>query len=148
MFSILIVSHSKLADGFKESAKTIFGDIQNIESLGLFPTDDITNFNEKIIEKINKLDNDKGILIFTDLVSASPYTQSQIAISKLENKENISLIGNLNFQMLIEAINGQVLDYDLDKVVESVLEVSKQEIFEWKYEENKIDSLDDEDDDF
>ena len=148
MFSILIVSHSKLADGFKESAKTIFGDIQNIESLGLFPTDDITNFNEKIIEKINKLDNDKGILIFTDLVSASPYTQSQIAISKLKNKENISLIGNLNFQMLIEAINGEVLDYDLNKVVENVLEISKQEIFEWKYEENKIDSLDDEDDDF
>lgn len=148
MFSILIVSHSKLADGFKESAKTIFGDIQNIESLGLFPTDDITNFNEKIIEKINRLDNDKGVLIFTDLVSASPYTQSQIAISKLENKENISLIGNLNFQMLIEAINGQVLDYDLNKVVENVLEISKQEIFEWKYEENKIDSLDDEDDDF
>ena len=50
--------------------------------------------------------------------------------------------------MLIEAINGQVLDDDLDQVVKSVLEVSKQELSEWKYKENKNDSLDDEDDDF
>lgn len=148
MLSILIVTHSKLAEGFKASAETIFGEVNNVESLGLFPTDDITKFNEKIIEKIKSLENDKGVLILTDLVSASPYTQSQIAISKLEDKENISLIGNLNFQMLIEAINGQVLDYDLDQVVKSVLEVSKQELSEWKYKENKNDSLDDEDDDF
>lgn len=148
MLGLLIVSHGKLAEGFKNSAEIIFGEVNNVESLGLFPTDDITKFNEKIIEKIKTLENDKGILVLTDLVSASPYTQSQIAISKLENKENISLIGNLNFQMLIEAINGQVLDDDLDQVVESVLEVSKQELSEWKYEENKNDSLDDEDDDF
>ena len=52
MIGILIVSHGKLAQGFKSSAKIIFGQAENIDYLGLYPEDDINNFNEKIKEKI------------------------------------------------------------------------------------------------
>ena len=137
MIGILIVSHGKLAQGFKSSAEIIFGQ-----------EDDINNFNEKIKEKIINLDKGDGVIVFTDLISASPYTQSQIAISKLENNEKISLIGNLNFQMLIQAINGQVLEENIDQVVKNILEITKQEVLEWKYEKTQTENPDEEDDDF
>ena len=119
MIGILIVSHGKLAQGFRSSAEIIFGQAENIDYLGLYPEDDINNFNEKIKEKIINLDKGDGVIVFTDLISASPYTQSQIAISKLENNEKISLIGNLNFQMLIQAINGQVLEENINQVIKT-----------------------------
>lgn len=147
MIGILIVSHGKLAQAFKSSAEIIFGQAENIDYLGLYPEDDINNFNEKIKEKIINLDKGDGVIVFTDLISASPYTQSQIAISKLENNEKISLIGNLNFQMLIQAINGQVLEENIDQVVKNILEITKQEVLEWKYEKNQTENPD-EDDDF
>lgn len=147
MIGILIVSHGKLAKGFKSSAEIIFGQAENIDYLGLYPEDNINNFNEKIKEKIINLDKGDGVIVFTDLISASPYTQSQIAISKLENNEKISLIGNLNFQMLIQAINGQVLEENIDQVVKNILEITKQEVLEWKYENIQIENPD-EDDDF
>lgn len=148
MIGILIVSHGKLAQAFKSSAEIIFGQAENIDYLGLYPEDDINNFNEKIKEKIINLDKGDGVIVFTDLISASPYTQSQIAISKLENNEKISLIGNLNFQMLIQAINGQVLEENIDQVVKNILEITKQEVLEWKYEKTQIENPDEEDDDF
>lgn len=147
MIGILIASHGKLAQGFKSSAEIIFGQAENIDYLGLYPEDDINNFNEKIKEKIINLDKGDGVIVFTDLISASPYTQSQIAISKLENNEKVSLIGNLNFQMLIQAINGQVLEENIDQVVKNILEITKQEVLEWKYENIQIENPD-EDDDF
>lgn len=147
MIGILIVSHGKLAQEFKSSAEIIFGQAENIDYLGLYPEDYINNFNEKIKEKIINLDKGDGVIVFTDLISASPYTQSQIAISKLENNEKISLIGNLNFQMLIQAINGQVLEENIDQVVKNILEITKQEVLEWKYENIQIENPD-EDDDF
>ena len=147
MIGILIVSHGKLAQAFKSSAEIIFGQAENIDYLGLYPEDDINNFNEKIKEKIINLDKGDGVIVFTDLISASPYTHSQIAISKLENNEKISLIGNLNFQMLIQAINGQVLEENIDQVVKNILEITKQEVLEWKYEKIQIENPD-EDDDF
>lgn len=148
MIGILIVSHGKLAQAFKSSAEIIFGQAGNIDYLGLYPEDDINNFNEKIKEKIINLDKGDGVIVFTDLISASPYTQSQIAISKLENNEKISLIGNLNFQMLIQAINGQVLEENIDQVVKNILEITKQEVLEWKYEKTQTENPDEEDDDF
>ncbi|MDU5252332.1 PTS sugar transporter subunit IIA [Anaerococcus vaginalis] len=147
MIGILIVSHGKLAQAFKSSAEIIFGQAENIDYLGLYPEDDINNFNEKIKEKIINLDKGGGVIVFTDLISASPYTQSQIAISKLENNEKISLIGNLNFQMLIQAINGQVLEENIDQVVKNILEITKQEVLEWKYEKTQTENTDEEDDD-
>lgn len=106
-----------------------------------------THLSGQIKEKIINLDKGDGVIVFTDLISASPYTQSQIAISKLENNEKISLIGNLNFQMLIQAINGQVLEENIDQVVKNILEITKQEVLEWKYEKIQIENPD-EDDDF
>ena len=147
MIGILIVSHGKLAQAFKSSAEIIFGQAENIDYLGLYPEDDINNFNKKIKEKIINLDKGDGVIVFTDLISASPYTQSQIAISKLENNEKISLIGNLNFQMLIQAINGQVLEENIDQVVKNILEITKQEVLEWKYEKTQTENPDEEDDD-
>lgn len=147
MIGILIVSHGKLAQAFKSSAEIIFGQVENIDYIGLYPEDDINNFNEKIKEKIINLDKGDGVIVFTDLISASPYTQSQIAISKLENNEKISLIGNLNFQMLIQAINGQVLEENIDQVVKNILKITKQEVLEWKYEKTQTENPDEEDDD-
>ncbi len=49
--------------------------------------------------------------------------------------------------MLIQAINGQVLEENIDQVVKNILEITKQEVLEWRYENIQIENPD-EDDDF
>ena len=50
--------------------------------------------------------------------------------------------------MLIQAINGQVLEENIDQVVKNILEITKQEVLEWKYEKTQTENPDEEDDDF
>lgn len=131
MIKILIVTHGKLAEGFKDAVNTVFGQSENIEALGLYQGEDINNFHEKISRKIENIDGDDSLIIFTDIVSASPYTQSQIAIKNSNLDNEIRLIGNTSFPMLMEAINGQILDSDFDETVNKILDSASEKVDAW-----------------
>ncbi len=118
MLGIVIVAHGTLAQGFKSAANVIMGEVNNIETIGLSASQNIEELEFLITQSINKIYNDKGIIVLTDLIGASPYNQSMIAISKLplEKSKNIYLIGGINMSLLLEAIENQinennVLDY-------------------------------------
>lgn len=145
MLGIVIVTHGKLADGFKDAIETVLGQANNVESLGLYPGADINEFYKDVAEKIEKVQEGQGVIVFTDLVAASPYTQAQRAISTLENK-NVALFGNTSFTMLIEAVNAQLLETSLEETVDKIIETAANPLEVWTYQEPS--EVDDDDDDF
>ena len=102
MISILLLTHENFGAAMINSAKLIVGDLKQVEAFGLNRGDDIAYFSNTIKDKIKKLDDGDGVLIFADLFGASPYNATAIA-SKNTNS-HYRCIAGFNFPMLLEAI--------------------------------------------
>ena len=119
---ILIVTHGELAAGFKDAAEVIFGEVKGITTIGLHSGESVEAFGEKIYKTLASYGENESVLIFADLLSASPYNQSVLSVNKLaENRaENIRLIAGVNLPMVLEGINQQLLKSDLEDVVKEL----------------------------
>ena len=87
----------------------------------------------KITEAISKVNQGDGVIVLTDLISASPYNQSLIATSSLENtlKNDVYVIGGVNLPVLLEAINAQILNTPIHELASAAVEQGKQNIDLW-----------------
>lgn len=133
MIGIVIATHGSLSDGLKDAASVVIGSIENLETINLNLGDAVDKLGDKITEAIHKVDNGDGIIVMADLLSASPYNQTVLAISKLDDnlQKQIHLISGVNFPMVLETINHQLIGTNIDKAVQAVVEQGKQGIETW-----------------
>lgn len=137
MVGILIVAHGKMAEGLMDSLKLIMGKQEGYETLSLCHGDDINTFAQQIQENIRTLDKGEGVLVLTDLFSASPYNQTAMSFKKLEGHK-YRLISGVNLPMLIEAFNQRMLGASLDEIYKEAMDSGKQGIKEFFEELNQI----------
>ena len=144
---ILIVTHGELAAGFKDAAEVIFGEVKGITTIGLHSGESVEAFGEKIYETLAGYDENESVLIFADLLSASPYNQSVLSVNKLDAKraENVRLIAGASLPMVLEGINQQLLGSDLEAAVDELKNYTISDDYVWK---KSVVEEADEDDDF
>ncbi|CAM3446704.1 PTS system mannose-specific EIIAB component [Streptococcus pluranimalium] len=144
--NILITTHGTLAEGFKDALSVILGDPTDIVTIGLMAGESVSDFGSRVSESLNKFDNSKGTIIFTDLLSASPFNQSLLAIRGLSNEEaqNIFVVSGVSLPMILETVNHNLLESDLETVVKSLENFVSTEDAIWHI----TDSLNDDDDEF
>lgn len=144
---ILIVTHGELAAGFKDAAEVIFGEVKGITTIGLHSGESVEAFGEKIYEALTGYDENESVLIFADLLSASPYNQSVLSVNKLDAKraENVRLIAGASLPMVLEGINQQLLGSDLEAAVNELKNYTISDDYVWK---KSVVEEADEDDDF
>ena len=144
---ILIVTHGGLAAGFKDAAEVIFGEVKGITTIGLHSGESVEAFGEKIYETLAGYDENESVLIFADLLSASPYNQSVLSVNKLDAKraENVRLIAGASLPMVLEGINQQLLGSDLEAAVNELKNYTISDDYVWK---KSVVEEADEDDDF
>lgn len=144
---ILIVTHGELAAGFKDAAEVIFGEVKGITTIGLHSGESVEAFGEKIYETLAGYDENESVLIFADLLSASPYNQSVLSVNKLDEKraENVRLIAGASLPMVLEGINQQLLGSDLEAAVNELKNYTISDDYVWK---KSVVEEADEDDDF
>ena len=144
---ILIVTHGELAAGFKDAAEVIFGEVKGITTIGLHSGESVEAFGEKIYETLAGYDENESVLIFADLLSASPYNQSVLSVNKLDAKraENVRLIAGASLPMVLEGINQQLLGSDLEAAVNELKNYTISDDYVWK---KSVVEEADEDDDF
>ena len=140
---ILIVTHGELAAGFKDAAEVIFGEVKGITTIGLHSGESVEAFGEKIYETLAGYDGNESVLIFSDLLSASPYNQSVLSVNKLD--ENVRLIAGASLPMVLEGINQQLLGNDLETAVNELKNYTISNDYVWK---KSVVEEADEDDDF
>lgn len=143
---ILIVTHGELAAGFKDAAEVIFGEVKGITTIGLHSGESVEAFGEKIYEALTGYDENESVLIFADLLSASPYNQSVLSVNKLDAKraENVRLIAGASLPMVLEGINQQLLGSDLEAAVNELKNYTISEDYVWK--KSVVEESDDDDD--
>ena len=131
---ILIVTHGELAAGFKDAAEVIFGEVKGITTIGLHSGESVEAFGEKIYQTLAGYDENESVLIFADLLSASPYNQSVLSVNKLDVKraENVRLIAGASLPMVLEGINQQLLGSDLEAAVNELKNYTISDDYVWK----------------
>lgn len=148
MIGIIIATHGKMSDGLKDAADVIVGITQNMETVNLVSGQEVNTLGDAIFEAIGKVNQGDGVVILTDLVSASPYNQSMLAIDKLEEdlKQSVYIVGGVSLPMVLESINHQLINTPIAEAVEAIANQGKNSIGSWHISD--MDDLDDDEDDF
>ena len=146
MLGIVIATHGKLSDGLKDAAEVIVGTTNNIATVNLNPGDDVQELGKQIEAAVKEVDKGAGVIVLTDLVSASPYNQSVLITNSLEPElqANVYVIGGVNIPMLLETINHQILSTPVEETAPAILAQGADSLDIWHI--SKVEEEDDEDD--
>lgn len=150
MFGMLVATHGTMSDGVKDAVGVIAGMSDNIETVNLLSGAPVEELGSQILNKIQELNTGDGVIVFTDLVSASPYNQSILAINQLddEKKEEVHIIGGFSLPMVIEAVNHQLIGTSIEEAVKLIEDQGKASIGTWNIKDVNLDDDSDDDDDF
>lgn len=101
MRGILLISHGQYAEAFKGSLKMIAGDVSNLYSACLLPSDGPEEFTAKLTALEPELAQYDEVLVFADLFGGSPCNNAFI---KYASDSKYSIIAGMNFPMVLTAI--------------------------------------------
>lgn len=149
MLGIVIATHGALSDGAKDAATVIMGATENIETVNLNSGDDVQALGEQIKKAIETVNQNDGVLVLVDLLSASPYNQAVLVINELEpnTQKDIYVVSGTNLPMVLEAINHQILGTPIAEAAQAVVAQGKESVQAWDISMVTT-AVDDEEDDF
>ena len=98
MIGLLLVSHRHLAEEMKAVMEHVVGPQEFVETVSIFPTDDMEQRRIEIQDKIKTLNTGDGVIVLTDMFGGTP---SNLAISMM-NHDNIEVLAGMNLPMLIK----------------------------------------------
>lgn len=147
MLGIVAVSHGSLSKGLKNAAEVIFGEDQEISTVSLQQADDVDKLGEDIHSEILKVNTGDGVVVFVDLLGASPYNQATLAVSRLDDEiqKSVYVISGVNLPLLLEALNQRILGSKIEDAVEAILAQGNDSVHVWNIDQIASDN---EDDDF
>lgn len=117
MKGIIITGHGNFATGLASTLKLVIGEQEKTFFIDFTEELSSNELNKKIENAILKLNNDEGILIFTDILGGTPFNESAILATKYQN---VIVFGGTNMAMLFEAF-----DTREEKECDSILEEGK-----------------------
>ena len=98
MIGLLLVSHRHLAEEMKAVMEHVVGSQEAVETVSIFPNDDMEQRRAEIQEKIKALNTGDGVIVLTDMFGGTP---SNLAISMM-NHDQIEVLAGMNLPMLIK----------------------------------------------
>ena len=98
MIGLVIVSHGRLADELLAAAEHVVGSLDDVVAVSIGPDDDMERRRQDILEAAEQVNQDSGVIIFTDMFGGTP---SNLAISVME-KAGAEVIAGVNLPMLIK----------------------------------------------
>jgi len=109
MIGILLITHGELGKSLIECATHVLGDKPKfLDSLTIENDCAHDNMYKEISEKINLLDQGKGVLILTDIFGATPCN----IITKIIKPGKVNAIAGVNLSMLIRSISYRHESFD------------------------------------
>jgi PTS system mannose-specific IIA component len=94
----LIVTHGRLAHELLSAATTIEGDLERVEAVALDWNDTVDEAREKIRHALERIADNSGVIIFTDMFGGTP---SNISLSFLE-QDKVEIVTGVNLPMIVK----------------------------------------------
>lgn len=98
MIGIVIISHGRLAEEFRNVIVHVMGPQEAIETVCIAPDDDADARRDDLVAAVDRVDLGAGVIVLTDLFGGTP---SNLAISLL-NRSNVEVVAGVNLPMLIK----------------------------------------------
>ena len=98
MIGLVLVTHGRLAEEFRNAVEHVVGAQQNFETVAIGADDDMERRRQDIVEAVELADSGSGVVILTDMFGGTP---SNLAISVME-PGRVEVIAGMNLPMLIK----------------------------------------------
>ncbi|MGA7616595.1 MAG: PTS sugar transporter subunit IIA [Thermoanaerobaculia bacterium] len=120
----MIVTHGRLAFELLNAAQTIEGPIEGIEAVALEWNETVEESHEKIRQALDRMRQNQGVIIFTDMFGGTP---SNISLSFLE-KDKVEIVTGVNLPMIVKFGSLRNESEDLNSVVHTIREKGAKSI--------------------
>ena len=98
MIGLVLVTHGHLAEEFRSALEHVVGPQEQIETICIGPDDDMEQRRQDIINAVEAVNNEKGVVLLTDMFGGTP---SNLAISVMDT-ERVEVLAGVNLPMLIK----------------------------------------------
>ena len=123
MIKIIIFTHGELGQAILKTAENIVGKQEDAFVFTLEAGDSLSSVCRKFGEMLERLTNQEGILILTDMKGGTPCNAS-LSFSK---DEKIEIVTGINLYMLISAFMNRA-KLPINELAEKVIEDAKKNI--------------------
>ena len=121
MIGILIVSHGSFAAGLLSAVELIAGKQEKVTTIGLHHEDGVEEFETKVNQALEDLDDGDGVLVFVDILGGTP---SNVIFRSLAKRE-FKAIAGMNMAMVVQAVMMRD-SMEKEELYKNVLEVAQQ----------------------
>ncbi|SMD08952.1 PTS system, mannose-specific IIA component [Fulvimarina manganoxydans] len=104
MIGLVLVTHGRLADEFRNAVEHVVGPQEAFETISIGPEDDMEQRRTDIVEAVGRADRGKGVIILTDMFGGTP---SNLAISVMDGSR-VDVLAGVNLPMLIKLASVRV----------------------------------------
>src|SRR6188472_4396939 len=98
MIGVVVVTHGQLANELVNAAEMIVGDLPQFAAVAIGWHDEVNDAREDIVQAIERVRGDAGVLILTDMFGGTP---SNLGITLLE-VDRVEVMTGVNLPMLIK----------------------------------------------
>ena len=98
MIGVVVVTHGQLAIELVNAAEMVVGDLPQFTAVSIGWHDDVNDAREEIVQAIDRVRGDQGVLLLTDMFGGTP---SNLGMTFLET-DRIEVITGVNLPMLIK----------------------------------------------
>jgi PTS system mannose-specific IIA component len=98
MIGLVLVTHGRLAEEFKNAVEHVVGPQKNFQTVSIGADDDMEQRRRDIVDAVAGADSGSGVIILTDMFGGTP---SNLAISVMEPGQT-EVIAGVNLPMLIK----------------------------------------------
>lgn len=125
MVGILIVGHADFASGLGSAVELIAGKQDNFLQLAYHVNTKADELGQAIRECLITLENDIGVVVFTDLKGGTPYNE---AVNQAIKYDNVEVITGTNMGMLIEATMMRSNINDIVAFTQNLTDMGSQQV--------------------
>jgi PTS system ascorbate-specific IIA component len=105
MTGILIIAHAPLASALQEFTRHVYGEIPDrLKALDVMAHEDAKLTLERTIDSARSIISDKGLLVLTDIMGATPANVASRLANMKEFDGHVRVIAGVNLPMLMRAI--------------------------------------------
>ncbi|CAG0971248.1 MAG: PTS sugar transporter subunit IIA [Rhizobiaceae bacterium] len=98
MIGLVLVTHGRLAEEFRNAVEHVVGPQDNFETVAIGPDDDMEQRRRDIVDAVARADTGAGVIVLTDMFGGTP---SNLSISVMESGR-VEVIAGVNLPMLIK----------------------------------------------
>lgn len=140
MIGVVLSGHGNFAEGLYSSIQLIAGSQENLQTVDFTEGMSSEILQENLKNAVNTVNQNQGVVIFTDIPGGTPYNQAVMLSTQLEN---VKVISGTNIPALLDGLFCRNLS--LDEFSEKVIGTGKAGLqqFEFKAKEKKESNMED-----